>query len=152
MEGKRRFWRFATVAEATQMHFRLSSRSAYGLVSGRRHQGELSRKDLQLRWGHEIEMFRGHAQPIRDWAQMIRDKADRSPESPNAEANPETDQKTNGNAVVDTCSVKSEIDERKITIRVRIDRREVWRIPAQDSGRRLMEHLDATIGWATSVD
>lgn len=49
-EGKRRYWRLANRFEARSMSFGLSIPAAYGICSPRRHLGERSRKDLQLRW------------------------------------------------------------------------------------------------------
>jgi hypothetical protein len=42
-EGKRIFWRLASVKEASEDSFRMSSRSAYGISSKRRHYNEHSR-------------------------------------------------------------------------------------------------------------
>jgi hypothetical protein len=69
-DGKRTFWRFASVREAQSINFRTVSRSAYGIVSPRKHLNEFSKRDLLHNWKREQGCFNLYAQPIEDWAQM----------------------------------------------------------------------------------
>jgi hypothetical protein len=65
-DGKRTFWRFASIREAQSLNFHTASRSAYGIASPRRHLNEFSKRDLLYSWKREQDCFNRFAQPIED--------------------------------------------------------------------------------------
>jgi hypothetical protein len=125
------------------MHFKLFSRSAYGIFSKRRAQGELSRKDLQFCWDHEVELFRKHAQPIQDWAQMIQNRSDQEPgnnsdSGSDRMAGSTTDPRTMTSGEPPTGTPETSRSNAS-SAGIYLQPKERWRIPSRDSATYLIQ-------------
>jgi hypothetical protein len=148
-DGKRTFWRFATVREAQKINFRTASRSAYGISSPRKHLNEFSKKDLLSTWEKELNCFNLYAQPIEDWAQMpqtiTRLTAKVTPISNNGSLELVNESRTYRELRTQVIPGASKID-----IRVHISQRELWILDekTQDEhfGKRLISYLVAQAG------
>jgi hypothetical protein len=172
-EGKRIIWRFANAKEAAEDHFRMSSRSAYGIASRRRHRGELSRKDLQVRRDKEMEHFRLHAQPIEEWMKSIPNPPGGEPSAPVADPKEtketpqtnttstdqaESNQSQNPKDLVKESRMYRDlrkepvIGDRKIDIRVQISRCELWTLDEVDAARSFWEALNKLLGETRGAD
>jgi hypothetical protein len=144
-EGKRVIWRFANAKEAAEDHFHMSSRSAYGIVSRRRHRGELSRKDLQIRWDQEMEHFRHHAQPIEEWMKPIPKPPSEELLSPTEKSKPQLHEAVQRKL----CDENQTSHEKRINVMVQIGSYpELWTLNERDSGRQLWEMLDKLLWGA----
>jgi hypothetical protein len=111
---------------------------------------EFSKKDMRLRWQHEVEYFKRYAQPIADWAQMPQTI---EASTPAVQVNQEEPK---------TCSIGSvtyrdlrkdpSLGTRKVDVRVQINLCELWTLVEADSGRCFLETLNSLLGGVNEVD
>jgi hypothetical protein len=148
-DGKRTFWRFATIHEAQSINFRSSTRSAYGIASPRRHLNEFSKRDLLRDWKREQECFMLHGQPVEDWAKMPQViAATTSQEEPTLIQTPKELVKGSQSYR----DLRTDMTGARLDIRVQIAIGELWTLNEKDSVRTFWEALNQLLGGTDGTD